>query len=328
MRRCHRCGEDKPRDDFVPRGRNCGACRKLPPPSTIKRAKRACMWCHVVKAPEEFPWGDASGGKGKYRKRRGVCTECKTAHEKAKRERRAQAKVATWERAGVTYRRCNNCDTVYPLAEGFYANGRKPDGTVASYCYHCKACQIRRIGAYQSRLLRDPETAAATREKKRVQRQRWRAANYERFREIQKQYRERVKADPERHARQREAARMAHRLKRERDDGVPLEAIKLVTPRFRAREITGILPAMPLVEAVDAHLSVTDLTEDAILERTGVYPRQLWAWRSGEIANVQFAVAARVLTRLGLSWWEVFTDGPAHEAACQLFEDGKLGQAA
>lgn len=328
---CHRCGELRPAGDFVPRGRNCAACRKLPPPSARKRAFRPCMWCLEVKAPEEFPWGPGRG-KGCYRRRRSVCTAC-LAQEKRRKQDAARERAerqATWEHNGVTVRRCSRCDTIKPLEDGFYVERRNPDGSVLRRSYQCKACQIERVGRLQRERLQNPETAEEARRRKTEQRRKWRENNRERYRELQKQYRKRVLADPERHARAMETARMAHRLKREQRDGIHIDNIRSLTPTLTAAEGGGTLPAGPLSKVVEAFVKTNNIPYDRALEEIGAHARQLSAWRTGEIVSVQFAVATRVLTKIGRGWWEVWTDDDAesYERARQVFEGDDLTKAA
>lgn len=306
---CARCGQDKPAAEFRKRGvRNCEACRATP--LNLEPAPRACFRCFQVKPADAFPWG--TGGT-KQRRRSTVCTDCHAAEagERAERERQRAAASSTFDVDGVPHRRCKKCAEVKPLVDGFYRSRRTKPGKPPQYAYTCKACQIAENTAYKRRTASDPEVRAA-----RARRQRdWKARNPERARAAQRRYMERVKADPEWHARYREAQRMSERLRRERRDGVhagDLRVLRAVQPEHD--EVTVL--TLQLARVIDAEAARDAVDDEAggagrlgiVTARCGISDRYVYAWRSGTRPRVGIGVADRVLTGLDLLWWDVWNE--------------------
>lgn len=80
------------------------------------------------------------------------------------------------------------------------------------------------------------------------------------------------------------------------------------------------LPAGPLAAAI-VHLAERIAAEHGLdtrgglwlaCGRYGVSPRNVFAWRTGERAFVNFEVADRVLTASPLNWWDVWVECDTH----------------
>lgn len=315
FRPCQRCGEDKPASDFVRWGRVCAGCRALPVPSRVKRSKRKCARCFVLKDAEAFAWGDGRRGRGTYRRRRGVCLECEAAEREAKRLA-AEARRASWEQDGVVVRRCCKCGEVKPLEEDFYVTLPNATG-MKRWRYACRSCDNQRVDAYRRRMLKDSETRAKYAKWKRQ----WARRNPERYKAAQKRYADKIKADPKKHAAHLEACRIAYRLRQEAK-GRNLDEIRRQRAQFPAHDQIARVPAEPLVHAIEAFARRMELTDGEACEHVGIAARNLFGWRAGERRMVQFDVADRVLTRLGLAWWDVWDashrevfEGSQHEVA-------------
>ncbi len=83
------------------------------------------------------------------------------------------------------------------------------------------------------------------------------------------------------------------------------------------------LPAPPLAAAVRrviAQRPSENGWRDVVCETAGIDTRQIRAWRSGEIPSVEFATVDRVLTRLGLCWWDVYCAPADYAQAVAVFE--------
>jgi DNA-binding Xre family transcriptional regulator len=310
---CKLCRETKPATDFVKRGQKCSACRALPFPSTVRvrNAPRACFRCHERKPADAFDWGE--GGEH-YRRRRAVCIDCYAAEREGKR-----IQLATWEEDGELVRRCVACREIKPLEASYYVSRPAASG-VSKWAYECKACTSKRTGQAERRLRDDPVKEARRRAQRSAATLRWRARNPERVREANRRHRARIMADPKRAARLRESNRMSYRLRRERRDGVNVADLRVLLPAVD-REHGGHLQSAPLAAAAYARLAVMSRERgvgiDELADAIGVGGRRLRAWRTGESPSVQFDVADRVLTTLGLMWWEAYDE--SDERARRLF---------
>jgi hypothetical protein len=208
----------------------------------------------------------------------------------------------------TTFRRCSRCCEEKPLETGFYASGTRRG--VKQYHYLCKQCEIQRVGEskkWQRQV--DP----GFRERENAQTRARRARNRDKVRENQRRYLQELQADPVRHAAYLETRRIAHRLRRERRDGIPADQIRngprLYEDDGDARG--GWLPVLPLLPFIDRALAQTDDDPDMgatprICARLGIDERTLYAWRN-ERSHMRWSLADRVLTRLGVNWWDVWT---------------------
>jgi hypothetical protein len=331
-RACSRCGEIKPPEDYVHRGRTCAACRAAGPPSAHRNLPRYCLRCHELKPPEAFAWGDGrkttrKGQRPAFRRRRGVCQACidQELREREEREQRAADRRSTWTVRGRRVRRCSKCGEVKDLENGFYVIRRNPR---IEYGYRCRTCTIKASVASKQRRLADPATRDTEREKRRRWQREWRPHNPEAYHAAQRRWAERMKADPERYARHLEACRLAWRLKRERD-GADLSNIRALRVRRMPRDRTpGRLPVAPLVEVIDRAIRQAGLDRDyqvgsteEFLRELGLEPRSVRRWRTGEFETVQFDIADIALTRLGLTWWDVWPADRYPQVALQLNDE-------
>lgn len=288
-------------------GRSCSTCRAQPPPSAARLQPRACLRCYEVKAPDAF-----AQGRGR---RRSVCRACYDTEAAAKREARRKRR-ATRKRGGVTERRCSGCHEWKPEADGFYTSSYLADGTAVPD-RRCKTCRIRASIEYDRRMRLDPERATEHKSKRAAASRGYRARNLERSRRWQREYWERLKADPERHARYLEGQRIAYRLRRELATGKHVD--ELATARTRGpvptSTIGGCLPVEPLMREVKVWLRATGGAEHRVLGALGIDVRTWRRWKAGG-AGVQFDTADRVLTGLGLLPWDVW-DTDSHGDALE-----------
>lgn len=304
-RPCSRCGETKPPEDYVPRGRTCAACRAAGPPSLHRNLPRHCFRCHELKQPDDFAWGDGSKAAGPtpaYRRRRNVCRACVAIEEQAKAAHQTQRR-ATWTTStGKTVRRCPRCKGTKPLdGRNFYVARRDP----LRYDSYCKPCRIARNIALTRRKLADPENGRAEHDRRNRWAREWRARNPERTKAYERRYREQLKADPERYAKRLEADRLSWRLRRERA-GADLSTVRALRPSITPREMTDTyLPVAPLVECVQ-HFADDNI--EAFCTAVGIESRSWRRWCSGESARIQLLHADRALTALGLNPQDVWDD--------------------
>ena len=75
------------------------------------------------------------------------------------------------------------------------------------------------------------------------------------------------------------------------------------------------LPGRPLAQAISRMAAAGDDRDEligALLDRADVDPRDLYRWQVGE-GNPTLATVDRVLTRLGLMWWDVWNEDTVRE---------------
>ena len=187
----------------------------------------------------------------------------------------------------------------------------------------CRDCLAARKKQYEAEGRLTPKSLAAKRESQR----RYAARHLDRRRKAHRDYMQRVKADPEKHARFLEARRIAYRLKAERA-GRSLDSIR--APKSKTASGTWrYLPSMPLVALINGILerreAVADLlcnAEGAGLEGVcadlGVSSRNYRRWRDGSQPTVQIATAELMLLNAGVEWSDCYSyDDYAH-----IFLDG------
>jgi len=298
---CVRCEEPRPLSEYAPHGRCCAACSDKPP---LGRP-RTCLRCGVVKEADAFAWGDGTKGRGVSRRRKGSCLECEAATRAAKElaAKERAAKRSSWEQDGVMMRRCSRCTAVKPLETGFYVDEPAAKG-MKRWRYWCKTCDAKRSTEYKRRRFTGPEMRA----KYAAWNREWRKRNPERYKAALKRYADKVKADPQRHAAHLENCRIAYRLRQE-SRGRSLDSIRKQRAHLPLPADTfGRLPALPIVRALESYARREAVDEASVCEFVGIDPRNLFAWRMGERQLVQFDVADRVLTGLGLSWWDVWDE--------------------
>lgn len=188
-----------------------------------------------------------------------------------------------------------------------------PRGTHAHICAACKA-------------LEPTQNRAKWREQK--QRARQDPARAERMRENTRRWRMKIAAEPLTLARVRESKRLQHRLRRLQATGQRPEDLRTQRPNGPVvMDRIGRLPAAPLaryLQVLVEHEAVESLdsARDIVCASAGISKRTLFAWEQGERTLVQFDLVDRVLTSLGLQWWDVYTEPEEYETARQVFETG------
>lgn len=268
-----------------------------------------CIRCRKKADPGEFPFPEELRGKGvrvpslmpgkrarsSGRKRSTVCRECwdeEIKRKQAERDERAKQRTAKT-------RKCRKCGRRKALtAEHFDPLKPYADGT-PQFRWQCVDCRRAAHKAHHAEVLADPERRRRMKERVRKNGQAWKRNNRERDHELQKGYRERVKADPARRERRNAENRMTYRLKRIRA-GLPVK----MAPRGSA---TGPrLPAGPLKVVLSRRISRNCATLESLCEDWGVNPREVRAYLSGERSQINASKADEYLTALGLHWWDVW----------------------
>jgi hypothetical protein len=228
-----------------------------------------------------------------------------------------------------TARTCNRCGETKPITE-YNRDGKTPDGRQRRRAI-CRACDAVRVAEYHRWASQADPTY---RERRRVASRDWRARNADvaraRNRVKARRAYEQLRQDPERYARYLEDARMRYRLRLLRAGKAPA----LVPPREepRNREVTHRLPAAPLAAVLARFVAREGVDEERgggvgrVCDRAGIPDRTYFAWRTGEREHVNFDVADRVLTNLGLMWWDVWT--PAQVEGTLYAIDEPMEQAA
>lgn len=285
---------------------------------TERKPEWPCIRCFEVKPMAAF----GIGRTGKQVNR--VCFECKEteAYEMDARRVNVKARVrrkrATWvDDEGVTVRECCDCGDVKPLEQGFLISHRREDGS-AQRCAYCRKCQSKRVTKRRrKREAADPERAAAVRAVEAQKARERRARDPEKAREAGRRRRAKVKADPQLVVRERENARIAHRLRREQAGLSTRQGPAKVSRRRTAPSYLPSAPLAALVERIiDERVAVAEVMGDRaafggetgeVCEMLGVNPRTYTGWRSGEYASVRIGMAERVLMNAGVEWYEVYS---------------------
>jgi hypothetical protein len=146
--------------------------------------------------------------------------------------------------------------------------------------------------------------SASRRVRWRANEARWRAKNPEAAKASRERYYEGVKQDPERRQRQNENARIARRLRRERD-GLPIsERRRHEGERAQGKHLgSGRVHCKPVAAFMESLPG--SLLE--VCESIGIDDRIVRRWRTeedGPYATVDSV--QRVLDALDVQWWEVF----------------------
>lgn len=147
-------------------------------------------------------------------------------------------------------------------------------------------------------------------ERERENERRHRLLNKDRRLRQHREYLERVKADPERHERLKEARRMAYRLKRERE-GVE------VRPANRPPDRT-MIPAEPLAALVTRVLeerrAIAEIIDEplygamsVVCRDLGLNERKYRAWCYGEYKSVTISLAEDVMLRADVDPSDVYS---------------------
>lgn len=284
MKYCLTCKSRKPPEEFAATSkRQCEACRE-------KANSFTCFHCYETKHRSEF--------SVKSKRVRPVCRRCrKKAADRKRRERlaRARAQAArTWtDEHGVQWRRCARCSATGPLYEGnevFSPERRGPDGEVARWSYHCRACK-------RASMPKKAKRTTEQRLKQNAYNRAWRKRNPEAAAEAHRRWWDKVKQDPERYRRHLETRRIRATL-RAMQEGREMGR----RPDMTGREMLT-MPSAPLAAAIAAD----ERRDEDICEWSDFTARNAFAWRVGSREEVKADVADRFLQTLGLLWWEVWS---------------------
>lgn len=186
-----------------------------------------------------------------------------------------------------------------------------------------------------ARFERDPNLRELEKAREAANRDRRRAADLEREKKLdharQKRYRERLRKDPQRHARRLEQERMGRRLRIERKTGASVTEMRGMANVVRPTDISHktSVPGVPLSRAMHAYVEKAGGSIEMLCDQIGFSARALSRWHVTG-GGVSLDLADKALTRMGLCWWEVWTeDDPAsYEAARRVFEADDLRRAA
>lgn len=208
---------------------------------------------------------------------------------------------------------CSSCRREKPeTVEHFHPNGKRADGS-QRWKARCIPCYRR----YQRETMaRERPEERAQRLARDAERQRRRARTpegREAMREARARAYARVAEDEKRLAARREAARIRHRLRAERE-GREVAASVVQAPVTRGERI----PSRPLVVMLDRladrarrHDLVLDVTESIghrVREQLGLSDRVEYALRAGARWTVDLALADQLVTRADLLWFDVFDE--------------------
>lgn len=90
------------------------------------------------------------------------------------------------------------------------------------------------------------------------------------------------------------------------------------------RVMFPLLPARPLACLLERLESKT--TTESIYSKAGVADRTYRCWRDGSRPTCKFDTADRILVRLSLFWWEVWTSENCTRAELELVEFAFTGE--
>lgn len=244
----------------------------------------------------------------------------------------------------AAYRCCPKCARWLPQTTAHFIPRRRDSRRRVvgwqSYCRPCKTAVQRARPAIDpaksklyterwfAKLKADPEAYEAYKARNAASQRERARANRERQREINRNYRARISADPERLAEYNEVRRISSRLRQERR-GRPLSEqgtspTTTVLPRDIPRyvqdpEAGGFVLAAPLAAAIQRRITLEGGDVERACRLVGIADRQFRDWRDGVWKYVSLDTADRALLGLGLHWWDVWTDEGA-ELAQRAFE--------
>lgn len=212
---------------------------------------------------------------------------------------------------------CRSCKQTKDLEHGFYCDRRGENDEPVRWSHECKVCTKERTNAYYHEKMSIPHLAERERARQRRNVRSWRARNREREHAAKRRYRAKLLKDRARHARILENRRIRTRARRESEGKPTNRRMKTAT---KASDSLPKLPAAPLAALVDEHVRRVQAEHDlergdhnlngasakSVCSSLGIDERMLRAWRTGERVSVQFDVADRVLTALGVQWHDVW----------------------
>lgn len=189
----------------------------------------------------------------------------------------------------VKRKTCPKCGASLQLRKENFVRVRHPKKPGRWLWKHCRKCERQRQAEIRARILADPELCARARAATREKNRRQRAANPERFRRYQREYRARLKADPERWV---EVVLMGKRFAREHARvGRGVDAYR--PPANRQEGLVGV---GPLREFVRVTFPGWTPEEVAAATRHAVSTRRLRALLNDETTLVRLTTADRLLT--------------------------------
>jgi hypothetical protein len=282
---------------------------------------RACVRCQEVRPIEMFEMGPSG------KRRRGVCTTCAEA-EGYRLDRRPRngkpggGQRRTFTKDGRRYRTCRRCERTLRLtAQSFHRHHTTYKDGTPMYGYLCKPCARAEVSRRYEQGKRDPEASARRRAQAREAQRRYARRHVERVKAQRKAAVERLRANPAKYAAFLERRRMERRLRRERTGRSLVTRNGALRGPVTMPSGPRVLPAKPLAVAIARAVIRHQDTVEAICESIGTDARSYTAWRS-EREGVQVDVADRVITGLGLLWFDVYDEDvwpDAHEQAEAVF---------
>lgn len=321
-RKCVRCGVERHEDMYVFRGtlcqvckaeaaeaaltKRCWTCGKTRPADEFTRCGRRCSGCweQKMRAARCAVCGSPAGLK-RNRQPRKVCRRPECFRELQSRNARVARQRQAERLARRTTKRCPVCCLSKPRTEEYFSPIRRDPATGAvtklhSYCRVCFAA-----------LQRDKYHAVPAYRAYAIAKAKQRSAEEKRRRREDPEFDAEVRAQKGQWDR---ARRARQRLLRQGQDAAQAAGTRRDCDKF------GALPAEPLSRAVYAEAGGDSDALAAICHRAGIHERQLYAWAHGEIERVQFDTADRVITRLGLLWFDVYEPGrEGYEDAARAF---------
>lgn len=286
----------------------CVGCGGPKPPG---RGQRYCATCE--RKPHR-PVGErtpchACGSVEDKQPNKHFCDECLQLRQWRREKRRQAAKV-------VKRKACGRCGGMKGSGRGkrLCDKCQAEVGQLPS-CRRCGERPVRRRYAQLCAVCAE-ESLVNRRARHRESYYRQRAKDPDGWREKNREKARKRHADPDKRARDLERRRLMRYLKAHRE-GRTVRRISPVAERPQAS-----LPGAPLAAAIDrlarSEASVRnpfatwDKAESGgyfviVCERAGVSERRVTGWRTGE-SNAWISTVDEVLTRLGLFWWEVWTE--------------------
>jgi hypothetical protein len=213
---------------------------------------------------------------------------------------------------GRVVRICRKCGELKDYERDFAIALRGSDGSVTGRCYHCKPCNVEYKRERTREKKKNPGWALKDTERQRVQRRKYRARDPEKARAQRRSYMDRVKANPQRHARFLEGRRIEYRLRAER---LGRTVVALAGAKM-AQDSLGQLPIEPLRPILRVEIARRESLEQFAAD-IGVASRTVKRWLV-ESDDIQFGSADHVLTALDRMWWEVWTEDEYPEAYAKL----------
>lgn len=196
---------------------------------------------------------------------------------------------------------CCDCKQTKDLELDFYKARRVPRGDPTDWNYQCKRCKVRQVGELAERQRQDPKRGPELRAMYTRLMREWRARNPERDHTNAKRYRERLRRDPQRHARYLETLRIGYRLRAERGG----RKVRGQSTVIMARDHLPKLPARPLGDLLYEIASQNGGIK-GLCGELGLNERTVQRWRHGQASTVQFDQVDKVLTALNLTWWDIW----------------------